>query len=102
MYTGEKSHMLELHSYTGLFTRLLCVSFNIQLFTQMTQSSNCRQSLQTVVPMLHFLVTSVTDQLQMETHPPLQSKKYVFENDPYILITAVEVIMQMQQLHTNT
>lgn len=94
--------MLELHTYTELFTRLLCVSFNIQLFTQMTQSSNCRQSHQTVDPMLHFWVTSVSGQLQMATHPPLQSKKYVFENDPYILITAVEVIMEMQQLHKNT
>ena len=100
MYTGENSHMLELHSYTGLFTRLLCVSFNMHLLTQMKlvlhHSSNCRQSHQTVDPMLHFWVTSVSGQLQMATHPPLQSKKYVFENDPYILITAVEVIMEMQ------
>ena len=79
-----KSHMLELHTYTGLFTRLLCVSFNIHLFTQMKlvlhHSSNCRQSLQTVDPMLHFLVTSVTDQLQMTTHLvylTLQCKKYI-------------------------
>ena len=78
------------------------IYYSKQVKLVLHQSSNCRQSHQTVDPMLHFLVTSVTGQLQMATHPPLQCKKYVFENDPYILITVVEMIMEMQQLHTNT